>query len=70
MTSQLGKQTIAIYLLPSISKSKHNQTMKFRQIIEYNLRNFFLEEPYAKCGGGTILTPFSKKSKLGISLDQ
>ena len=41
MTSQPGKQTIAIYILPSISKSKDNQTMKSGQLIEYNMRNFF-----------------------------
>ena len=34
------------------------------------MRNIFLEKPYIKCGGETIPRPFSKKSKLGISLDQ
>ena len=29
MTSQPGLQTIAIYILPNISQSKGNQTMKF-----------------------------------------
>ena len=33
MTSQPGKQTIAIHILPSISKSKINQIMKFGQLI-------------------------------------
>ena len=41
MTSQPGLQTIAIYILPKISQSKGNQTMKFGQLIEYNKRNFF-----------------------------
>ena len=31
MTSQLGLQTIAIYILPNISKSKGDQKMKFGQ---------------------------------------
>ena len=44
--------------------------MKFGQLIEYNMINFFLEKSYTKCGGGTIPKPFSKKSKLSISLDQ
>ena len=44
--------------------------MKFGQLIEYNLRNIFLEKSYTKCGGETIPRPFSKKSKLSISLDQ
>ena len=38
--------------------------MKFGQLLEYNMRNIFLEKIYAKCGGETILKPFSKKSEL------
>ena len=70
MTSQPGWQTIAIHLLPNISRSKDNQTMKFGQLIEYNMRNIFVEKSYTRCGGETISRPFSKKSKLSISLDQ
>ena len=70
MTSQPGKQTIAIYILPNISRSKSNQAMKFGQSVEYNMRNIFIEKSYTKCDGKTIPTPFSKKSKLNISLDQ
>ena len=43
MTSQPGKQRIAINTWHSISKSKENQTMKFGQLIEYNVRNVFLQ---------------------------
>ena len=50
-------------------RSKGNQTMKFGQLIEYNMRNTFLEKSYTKCGGETIPRPFSKISKLSISLD-
>ena len=39
-------------------------------MIENNLRNIFLEEPNAKCGGEIIPRNFSKKWKLDISLDQ
>ena len=39
MASQIETQTIAINILPNISKSKGNQTMKFVQLIEYNVRN-------------------------------
>ena len=39
MTSQPGKQTIAIYILTNISRSKNIQRMKFGQLIEYNMRN-------------------------------
>ena len=70
MTSQPGKQTIAIHILPYISISKDNQTVKFGQLIEYNLRKIFLEKSCAKCGGETSPKPFSKKSKLTIFLDQ
>ena len=43
MTSQPGLQTIAIHVLPKISQSKGNQTMKFGQLIEYNKRNIFFK---------------------------
>ena len=33
MKSQLGSPTIAIHILPDISQSKDNQTMKFDQLI-------------------------------------
>ena len=44
--------------------------MRFGQLIEHNMRNIFLEKSYTKYGGETILKPFSKNSKLSISLDQ
>ena len=44
--------------------------MKFGQLIEYNMRNIFLEKSYTKCDGETIPRPLPKKSKLSISLDQ
>ena len=43
--------------------------MKFGQLIEYN-GNIFFEKSYTKCGKDTTPRPFSKKSKLSISLDQ
>ena len=70
MTSQPGWQTIAIHILPNISRSKGNQAMKFDQLIEYNMRNNFVEKSYPKCAGEIIPRPLSKKSKLSISLDQ
>ena len=70
MTSQPGKQIIAMQILHNISRSKGNQTMKFGELTEYNLRNIFLEKLFTKCSGGTISRTFSKKSKLSISLDQ
>ena len=41
LTSQSGKQTIAIHTLPNTSRSKGNQTMKFDQLIEFDMRNRF-----------------------------
>ena len=42
----------------------------FNQVIEYNMRNIFVEKSYMKCAGETIPRPLSRISKLSISLDQ
>ena len=68
--SQPGYRTIAVHILSNISRSKGNQTMKFGQLIEYNMRNIFLEKSYTKCGGETGPRPFSGKLKMSISLHQ
>ena len=70
ITSQSGHQTIAMHILPDIPTRKGKQKMKFGQLIEYNMRNIFLEKPNTKCGGETSLRPFYKKSKLSISVSQ
>ena len=49
---------------PIISRSKDNQTMKFDQLIEYNMRDIFLEISYTKCGRKTIVRPISEKIKI------
>ena len=41
MKSEPGLQTIAIHVLPNISQSKGNQTMKFGWLIKYNKINIF-----------------------------
>ena len=38
--------------------------MNFGQLIEYNIRNIFLEKSYTKYGGEASLRPSCKKSKL------
>ena len=53
-----------------MSRSKGNQTMKFGQLIEYNMRKIFVEKLYTKCARETIPRYLSKISKLSISLDQ
>ena len=44
--------------------------MQFAQLVEYYMRNSFLEKSYTRYGRETIPRPFSKKPKLSISLDQ
>ena len=66
----LNQAFITLHMLPNISRSTGNQTMKFGQLIEYNLRNIFVEKSYTKCAAETIPRPLSKISKLSISLDQ
>ena len=56
--------------MSNILRSKENQTMKFGQLIECNMRNIFLEKWYKKCREETSPRPFSEKLKLSIYLDQ
>ena len=57
MTSQPCLQTIAIYVLPNISQSKGNQTIKFGQLIEYSKRNNFIQKLCQKGGIKTSSKP-------------
>ena len=61
---------VAIHLSPNISRSIGNHTLNFGQLIEYNMRNIFLEKSYIKCGRETSSRLFSGKLNLSISLDQ
>ena len=45
----MGKKQLQ-YIYCPISRSKGNQTMKFGQLMEYNMRSIFLEKSYTKCG--------------------
>ena len=56
--------------LPNVSKSKSNQTMKFGQLMEYDMINIFLEDSYSKCDEEGSSRPFDKKSKSSIYLGQ
>ena len=67
ITSQPDYQTIAINILPNISRSKDNKAMKFGKS---NMSNTFREKSYTKSGGETIPRPFLKNSKLSISQDE
>ena len=44
MTSQTG---IMIGLSSDISRSKGNQAMKFDQLVEYDMKNIFLERNFS-----------------------
>ena len=70
MTSQAGLQISGIHILPNISINKVNQTMKFGQLIEYRMRNLFVEKLFTKWAGEIIPRPLSTKSRLNISLNQ
>ena len=44
--------------------------MKCGHLIDYNMKNSFLEKLYLKCSGEASSKPFPEKLKLSISLDQ
>ena len=61
MKSQTGKQTIAVYILPDISRSKDNQTIiTFGQLIEYDMRNICLKNQAQNVAEKLILDSFLK----------
>ena len=46
--SQLGQQTITVHILPNISQSKDNQTLKFNQKQNIKIEIFFFKNIYNK----------------------
>ena len=54
MTSQTEQQIITIHILPSISRSKDNQAMRFGQLIKDNVRNIFAENYTANEAGRLV----------------
>ena len=70
MTLQPSQQAIAIHILTKFSSSTGNQATQFGQIIEYNIKNIFIQKSYSKCCGEAIPRTFSKKLNLSISLNQ
>ena len=52
-----------LHILANISRNKDNQAITIGQLIEYNMRNIFLEKSYGKSGSKPISKTFSKKSK-------
>ena len=70
MTSPTGKETIAIHILPYISRCKGNQTMKFVQLIKNNMRYILSQSHAQSVVKKLVRDPFLKKLKLCISLSQ
>ena len=64
LTSQPGKQTIAILILPNISERKGHQIMKFGQLIEYNISNIFLENHTENSVEKLFPDPFLKNQNV------
>ena len=64
LMSHTRQEIITMHILPNIARSKYNQTMKFGQLIKYNMNNIFLKKLYTKCGGKGSSRPFYKNSKL------
>ena len=56
-TSSTEKQIITLHILCNISRSKENQKMKFGQLIEFNVKNFFLWNLCRKWGDKTRSRP-------------
>ena len=57
MATHIGKQIMTIHILSYIARNKGNQTMKFGQLIEYNMRNNFLQNLCWKWGRETSSRP-------------
>ena len=57
MTSQPGQQTITIHILPNISGSKSNQTIKLGQLIEHNKKNIYFKN-YPENEAGRLVPGF------------
>ena len=64
MTSQPGKQTITIHILPNISRGKDNQTTKFGHL--FNVLNVFPQKSYRKWGKQTSARPIFVSRKCFI----
>ena len=48
MTPETGQQIITIHILPNVSRTRDNQTIKFGWLVKYNMRNIFLGKSYTK----------------------
>ena len=60
MTSNPGKQTIVIHILPNISRSKSNQIKEFGQLIDNNRELFLLKNDTKSVEEKLLPNPFLK----------
>ena len=68
MTSKPGEQTIAVHILPNISRSKDIQAMKLGQLIEYIKKNIFFAKVMHKImQRDKFQTPFCFLKKLNMT---
>ena len=70
MPPKPGSQTIAVHVLVNMSRSKCNQTMKFDQLIEYNMKNIEILK-YWNWAADLLLLPHIKhfeRTKRGLEL--
>ena len=67
MTSHTGEQTITMHILPNISQSKENQTMKVVKLVEYNTRKVFLQKSCIELGSEISSRPILFFKKLYMS---
>ena len=58
MTSQPGTQTIAVHILPNISRSKGHKKMKLGKLVEYNMKTHSLKLIHKMCGKTILKTLF------------
>ena len=71
MTPQTGKQILTIHILPNISISKGNQTIKFGQLIGLKVRNIFLKKLplyLRKTSGLYLISLYFDSPRLGYTI--
>ena len=61
-----ARSTVTINILSNISRSKGIQTMKFGQLVKYNIRTFFLKNHTYNVVEKLVPDHFSKISKLQV----
>ena len=60
LTSQPGKLTTTIHILSNIRRIKGDQTMKFGQLVKYNMRKYNMKNHTQNVVEELFLDPFLK----------